>query len=48
MDRKRVIILPEVTIGSGSVVGAGVVVAKSIPPFSVAVENLAKVVKTRN
>lgn len=44
---RRVIILPGVTIGKGSVVGAGAVVSRSIPPFSVAVGNPAKVVKTR-
>lgn len=43
----RVIILPGVTIGTGSVVGAGAVVAKSIPPYSVAVGNPARVVKSR-
>ena len=36
-----------VTIGKGSIVGAGAVVAKSIPPYSVAVGNPARVVKTR-
>ena len=43
----RAIILPGVTIGKGSIVGAGAVVAKSIPPYSVAVGNPARVVKTR-
>lgn len=45
---RRVIILPGVTIGKGSVIGAGAVVPKSIPPFSVAAGNPAKVVKTRS
>lgn len=43
----RVIILPGVTIGKGSVVGAGAVVPRSIPPYSVAVGNPARVVKSR-
>ena len=43
----RVIILPGVTIGKGSVIGAGAVVSKSIPPYSVAVGNPAVVVKER-
>lgn len=45
---RRVIILPGVTIGKGSVIGAGAVVPKSIPPYSVAVGNPAKIVKMRN
>lgn len=39
------ILLPGVTIGKGSVVGAGAVVTKDIPPYSVAVGNPARVIK---
>ncbi|MDQ0969211.1 acetyltransferase-like isoleucine patch superfamily enzyme [Flavobacterium sp. W4I14] len=41
----NVIILPGVTIGESSVVGAGSVVTKSVPAHSVAVGNPAKVIK---
>ena len=40
-------ILQGVTIGKYSVVGAGSVVTKDIPPYSVAVGNPAKVIKKR-
>jgi maltose O-acetyltransferase len=40
-----VIVLPEVTIGEGSIIGAGAVVTKDIPPHSVAVGNPACVIK---
>ncbi|MCT7525393.1 hypothetical protein N5T77_10065 [Aliarcobacter cryaerophilus] len=39
------IILPGVTIGKNSVIGAGSIVTKSIPDFSVAVGNPAKIIK---
>ncbi len=42
------IILPGVTIGRGAIVGAGSVVTKDIPAFSVAVGNPARVVNTRD
>lgn len=41
------IILPGVSIGRGCVVGAGSVVTKNIPEYSIAVGNPAKVIKTR-
>ena len=41
------LILPGVTIGRGAVIGAGSVVTKDVPPFSVAVGNPARVVRTR-
>ncbi len=40
----RAIILKGVTIGKGSVIGAGAVVARSVPSFSVCVGNPAKIV----
>ncbi|PMW33490.1 acyltransferase [Pseudomonas sp. GW460-7] len=41
------IILPGVTIGEGAIIGAGSVVTKDIPPYTVAVGNPAKVIKAR-
>lgn len=40
-------ILSGVTIGDGCVIGANAVVAKSIPPYSIAVGNPAQIVKKR-
>lgn len=42
----RVIILPGVHIGHHAVVGAGSVVTKDIPPYSLAVGNPARVIRT--
>lgn len=42
----NVVILPGVRIGEGSTIGAGSVVTKDIPPFSVAVGSPCKVRKT--
>ena len=44
---RRVMIMPGVTIGNGCVIGAGAVVTKDIPDYSVAVGVPAKVVKSR-
>jgi acetyltransferase-like isoleucine patch superfamily enzyme len=41
------VVLDGVTIGKGSVIGAGSVVVKNIPPYSVAVGNPCKVIKQR-
>ena len=41
------IILPGVTIGSGSIVGAGAIVTRSVPPLSVVGGNPARIIKTR-
>lgn len=43
----RATILPGVRIGAGCVIGAGAVVAKDVPPRSVAVGNPATVVRER-
>lgn len=43
----NVTVLPGVTIGKGSIIGAGAVVTKDIPPNSIAVGNPAKVIKQR-
>lgn len=43
----RVTVLDGVTIGKGSVIGAGAVVTKDIPPYSVAVGIPARVIKSR-
>lgn len=40
-----VIVLGGVTIGHGSLIGAGALVTKSIPPFSIAVGNPCRVIK---
>jgi len=39
--------LPGITIGEGSVIGAGAVVAKDIPPYSIAIGNPVKVIRNR-
>lgn len=42
-----VIVLPGVTIGDGSVIGAGTVVTKDIPPYSIAVGNPVRIIGKR-
>ena len=44
----RVIILAGVRIGRSSIIGAGAVVTKDIPPFSIAVGVPARVIKQRD
>jgi acetyltransferase-like isoleucine patch superfamily enzyme len=43
----KVTVLDGITIGEGSVIGAGAVVTKDIPPYSVAVGVPARVIKSR-
>lgn len=45
---ERVTILPGVTIGEYSIIGANSVVTKSIPSYSIAVGNPAKIIKKFN
>lgn len=45
---EKVTILPGVSIGEWSIVGAGSVVNKTIPPYSIAVGNPARVIKIYN
>ncbi len=43
----NVVVLPGVDIGDHSIIGAGSIVTKSIPPFSIAVGNPARVIRDR-
>lgn len=43
----RAIILPGVTIGAHSIVGAGSVVTKDVPPWTVVGGNPARIIKVR-
>jgi maltose O-acetyltransferase len=44
----RVIILPGLRVGTGSIIGAGSVVTKDVPPFAICAGNPARVLKVRN
>jgi galactoside O-acetyltransferase len=43
----QAVILPGIRIGTGSVIGAGAIVTRDVPPFSVAVGNPARVIRSR-
>ena len=43
----KTILLPGVHIGKGAIIGAGSVVTKNIPPYTIAVGNPAVVKKSR-
>jgi acetyltransferase-like isoleucine patch superfamily enzyme len=43
----RSVILPGVEIGEGAVIGAGSIVTKNIPPYTIAAGNPAKAIKPR-
>ena len=45
---EKVIILPGVSIGDKSIIGAGSIVTKNVPSYSIAVGNPAKVIKKYN
>lgn len=45
---EKVCILPGVTVGKKSIIGAGSVVTRDIPPYSIAVGNPARVIKQYN
>ena len=45
---ESVCVLPGITIGSGSIIGALSVVTKNVPPYSIAAGNPARVIKTYN
>ena len=42
------VILPGVTIGRGAIIGAGAVVTKSVPPYSIYVGNPARLLRMRS
>lgn len=44
----RVIVLPGVTIGEGTIIGAGSIVTRDIPPYCIAAGNPARVIKKWN
>ena len=44
----RVTILPNIRIGKGSIVGAGAVVTKNVPSYSIVAGNPSKIIGKRN
>ncbi len=40
------IILPGITVGKGSIIGAGSVVTKDVPPYTIVAGNPARIVRT--
>ena len=44
---RKAIILPQVNIGNGAVVGAGSIVTKDIPPYAIVAGNPAKIIRYR-
>lgn len=45
---EKAIVLKKVNIGKGSIIGAGSVVTKDVPDYSIVAGNPARVIKTRN
>ena len=45
---EKCIIMPGVSVGDWSIIGAGAVVTKDVPPYSIAVGNPAKIIKRYN
>ncbi|MGY5846893.1 CatB-related O-acetyltransferase [Salegentibacter sp. HM20] len=43
----NVVILPEVNIGNGAIIGAGAIVTKDVPPYAIVGGNPAKIIKYR-
>lgn len=43
----RVIVLGGITIGDGAIIGAGAVVTKNVPPYSIVAGMPAKIIKYR-